>query len=163
VEKAKKNQNQKRKRVQAKYGEILTEETCAARLEIEEQTRNAKSSAKNKGIKGKTGLVKSSNAKAQPKEPAQSKESAQPKESAATRQSLFDAKPHESDTDSELEVVRPRKSRRKLVPLPSDDEQETNPDTPKPHTNEGKVLAAMQKLIDVENSEWIQDFEDEMI
>jgi hypothetical protein len=64
TEAAKKNQAQRRKRVQAKCGEVLTEAECMERLRQDEESKKAKGAgakgAGAKGKKGKSGVVKSS-------------------------------------------------------------------------------------------------------
>ena len=114
IQKAKKNQSQPRKRIQAKRGEILTEADCIERFRQEEAARNTKI-AKGKGVKGKPGLAK--NSKPKSKSGLKDVESQSPKDNPASITVTAASAPNRiiSDSDSKEEIIRPRKPRRKLI------------------------------------------------
>ena len=104
IQKAKKNQSQPRKRIQAKRGEILTEADCMERLRQEEAARNTKS-AKNKGVKGKPGLAK--NSKSKSKSDLIDVESQSPEDNPTATTISTAPAPNRitSDSDSEEEII----------------------------------------------------------
>jgi hypothetical protein len=130
VEAAKKNQKQRRKRIQAQAGEVLTEEISAARLQAEEAAKTAKQSNKGKGVKGKPGLAKGKGVKGKPGLAKgiknKSKDSKQKATTSGPAHQISTTTEEQSD-DSEPEIpIGPRKPRRKLI-VPAEDEGQATP------------------------------------
>ena len=148
VQAAQKNKRQRRRRVQAKTGEVLTEESCMARLQEEENVRNAKKASKGKGKAGKRGAAKNGNKKA-----------AEPSTSQAIQQEVSQAA-HQDEEDSETEVTvrRPRKKLRKLI-VASDNEEEEETSIIPPKPTVGILVNAFGKLLSIEDLGSTQDFE----
>jgi hypothetical protein len=175
IEKAKRNQSQPRKRIQAKRGEILTEADCIERLRQEEATRNTKS-AKNKGVKGKPGLAKTSKPKCKSAPKDVEPQSLEVNSAATTAPAAPAPNQITSDSDSEPENIRPRKPRRKLIPFESNAQSDTELITPErtrrkissenlsdTPMGDGIILTAWRKLIFLETSDVTQDFDHERL
>ena len=162
TEAAKKNQAQRRKRVQAKCGEVLTEAECMERLRQDEESKKAKGAgakgAGAKGKKGKSGVVKSS-LKQKPK-PGVKEKVTEPMDVTPTK-SLAQPihRPIESGNESEAEIIQPRKPRRKLIPSDDSQEKQETPASMAP----GLILGAFCKLMISETPDHIRDFKNEHI
>ena len=156
VEAARLNARQKRKRVQAQTGEILTEEASAERLQEEERSRQAKAAKdKGKGIKGKN-LAKGKKGKAASEKATQSKKQQQspPKETSQPHASAHAPIIESSDSEDEVIRIRPRKPRRKLVVDPEDEAEEA------PKSGQDVIRGVFCKIMIFESPDFIQDFED---
>ena len=115
VESARLNARQKRRRVQAQTGEILTEIGSAERLQEEQRIRQAMSD-KGKGVKGKN-LAKGKKGKPVPEATSGSaNEKSGPPKQTQTPDKTNASAHQDEDSESEQEVIRPRKPRRKLIP-----------------------------------------------